>query len=278
MKEVKVKKSDLEKLLDKQGISEKEAITALKSGVNSKHSRVERLGISGKHFKYGYFSDAHIGHKDFKPELFDKMRRMFNRESLDFIINVGDTLEGMSGRDGHIYELTHLGFNQQIDYATDLIGSLKQPVFGIDGNHDGWYKIKGNGGVIVGKELENRLKNYTHLGEMEGTLKPHKNVEMKLFHANDGSAYATSYKLQKLIESFSGGEKPNIVHEGHYHKALYAFIRNVHGFESGTLCGQTPFMRGKKLQAHMGFGMVDVYHNKNGVDRIIHEFVPHYEK
>ena len=271
-------RSNLEKLLDKQGITEKEAITAIKSGAGFNPGKVERLGISGRHFKYGYFSDSHIGHKEFKPELFDKMKRMFDKESIDFIISIGDTLEGMSGRDGHVYELTHIGFNQQINYAAGLLNQLKQPIYGIDGNHDGWYKIKGNGGVVVGEELQNRVKNYTHIGEMEGIIKPVKNVEMKLFHANDGSAYATSYKLQKLVESFSGGEKPHIVHSGHYHKALYAFIRNVHGFESGTLCGQTPFMRGKKIQAHMGFGIVDVYHNKDGVDRIIHEFIPGYEK
>jgi len=273
----KPKKSKLEKLLEKQGITEQEAITALKSS-GSKPNRTERLGISGKHFKYGYFSDAHMGHDQFKPELFDKMRRMFNKESIDFIINVGDIVEGMSGRDGHIYELNKIGFSQQIQYATELLGQLKQPIYGIDGNHDGWFKIKGNGGVIVGDELETRLKNYKHLGEMEGSIRPAPNVKMTLFHGNDGSAYAISYKLQKLIESFTGGEKPEIVHSGHYHKALYMFTRNVHGFESGTLCGQSKFMRGKKLPAHMGFGIVDVYHNRAGVDRLTHTFVPGYEK
>jgi len=89
---------------------------------------------------------------------------------------------------------------------------------------------------------------------------------------------ATSYKLQKLIESFSVGVKPHIVLSGHYHKALYMFSRGVHGLECGTLCGQTAWMRGKKIPAHMGFGFCRVYYNRRGVERFLHEFVPWYEK
>ena len=271
------KKSELEKILEKEDITEQEAITALKS-FGRKPKSAKKLGISGKHFKYGYFSDPHIGHEAFREDLFDKANKLYRKEKVDFILDMGDTLEGMSGRDGHIYELTHVGFSQQIKYATGLLNQLRAPIFGIDGNHDGWYKNKGNGGIIVGEELEQRVKLYTHLGEGEGDLQVNPHVKIKLFHPNDGSAYAASYKLQKLIESFSGGEKPEIVHSGHYHKALYTFIRNVHGFESGTLSGQSRFMRGKKLAAHMGFGIVDVFYNKNGVDRLIHTFVPCYNK
>ena len=238
--------------------------------------RTKKIKFSRQHFKYGYFSDCHIGHEKFREDLFMKAVELYKREHVDFIIDTGDHLEGMSGRHGQIYELTHLGFEQQMGYAEQLYNELPVKTYGIDGNHDAWYKKKMNGGLIVGKELGRRVKNYEHLGEMEGDLNIN-NVKIKLFHANDMTAYATSYKLQKLIESFSGGEKPNILHSGHYHKALYMFLRNVHGFESGCLMGQSEWMRGKKIQAHIGFGVVDVYINKNGVERLIHEFYAGYE-
>lgn len=56
------------------------------------------------------------------------------------------------------------------------------------------------------------------------------------------------------------------------------FKRGVHFFESGTLCGQTQFMRGKKIPVAMGFGVVTVHYNKNGVERLYHEFVPWFER
>jgi len=83
--------------------------------------------------------------------------------------------------------------------------------------------------------------------------------------------------MQKLMESFGGGEKPEILAEGHYHKALYMFNRNIHGIESGTMCDQTGWMRGKKIPAHTGFWILDIYHaKKGGVERINPQFVPLY--
>lgn len=121
------------------------------------------------------------------------------------------------------------------------------------------------------------VKNYTNLGQDEGDIILPHDTTIKLFHGNDGTAYADSYKIQKLIESFTGGEKPDIVFSGHYHKSLYVARRNIHGFESGTLCGQSKFMRGKKIPAHMGFGIVDVYVGKTGCSRLVHEWVQLYE-
>jgi hypothetical protein len=267
--------SKLEKLLAKEGLTEQEVITALK-GARKQPPKRRCAPSKSDHIKYLCFYDAHIGHKEFQPRLMDDVIKRANQEKADFVVDIGDRLEGMSGRPGHIYELTHQGFSQQFNYAKGFYNQFNMPIFGIDGNHDQWYFKKNNGGLIVGQHLQDEVKNYTHLGQDEGWLDIGHGNDILLFHPNDGTAYATSYKLQKLVESFTGGEKPSIVHSGHYHKAMYAFIRNVHGFESGTLCGQSQFMRGKKIPAHMGYWVIDVWHNKRGIKRIVPEFVPHY--
>ena len=231
---------------------------------------------SSKHIKFGYFSDPHIGHSEFCVELFEKMVSLFKKEKIEVVYSPGDIVEGMSGRPGHIYELTHIGATAQANYASDLISQIPCQVFSILGNHDLWFKEKRDIGLNVGELIQARCKNFTCLGEWEADITLAPNVVMKLFHANDGSAYASSYKLQKLIESFTGGEKPSIVLSGHYHKQLELFIRNVFGFECGTLCGQSRFMRGKKLAAHMGFGIMEIWVNDNGIERLRHEFVPHF--
>lgn len=228
--------------------------------------------------KYLYMSDTHIGHEKFLYELFDKAVKTVKKEKPDFIIHVGDHLEGMSNRPGHIYELNKVGFSQQIEHAADLYNQFPKgtPMYGIDGNHDQWYYKPQNMGVVVGDELEQRVKSYKNLGQDEADIVISPKVKLKLFHGNDGSAYAVSYKMQKLIESLTGGEKPQILHSGHYHKALYMFLRNVHGFESGTLCGQSKWMRGKKIPAHTGFGVVEVTYDKGGNVEIDHKFIPDY--
>lgn len=234
--------------------------------------------FDGNHIKFGYYSDPHVGERNFKEPLWHLMLKVFKREGIRVIYCPGDNVEGMSGRPGHIYNLTHIGASAQLNYASQLFqaGSEFQ-FFIIDGNHDQWLKEKNNNGLIVGDELSKRNKNVSFLGEWEADVRLAPSVVMKLFHGNDGTAYADSYKIQKLIESLEGGKKPNIILSGHYHKQVAIFRRNVFGFECGTLCGQTGFMRGKKLQAHVGFGIIELWAGKLGVERLRHEFFPYYD-
>lgn len=225
--------------------------------------------------RFGVLSDTHIGHEKFNEALFAKAAKAF--KSVDAILHPGDHLEGMSGRPGHVYELAQIGYQAQFARAVELYGLFDgKPMYGIDGNHDQWFKAKGDIGVIVGQNLQSTLKNYHHLGEWEGDLKID-GLHIRLFHANDGTAYANSYKGQQLVNSLTGGEKPHVIFQGHYHKSLYQFTRNVHMFDAGTVCGQTQFMRGKKLAAHMGFWTVEIEWGAKGIESLAQKFTPGYE-
>jgi hypothetical protein len=87
-----------------------------------------------------------------------------------------------------------------------------------------------------------------------------------------------SYKPQKIVESFEGGTKPEILHINHYHKMSQMFYRNVHIFQDGTFQSQTPFMMEKGLAAHKGSWLV-MYHpdEKGGIVNIETKFIPFYE-
>lgn len=273
-------------LIAKKGLSLGEVKSLLASSEMAssrpKHAIPYEHYSTGKHIKIGVISDTHIGQKEFREDLLKHAGKVFERDKVRKVYHCGDILEGMSGRPGHVYELSHIGFQEQIEYAGELFNRyLKNvKVFGINGNHDLWYAKMNNGGMDVAAELALRVPHFTNLGSEEADVDLGNNILMKVFHPGDGTAYATSYKLQKLIESFDGGKKPNIVIEGHYHKALYAFIRNVHGFEAGTLCGQTSWMRGKKIPAHMGFWVLDIEKcggRKGGIGGLESKFYTAYD-
>lgn len=271
-----------------EGLSAGE-LNAIKRGILGRRPAPYRLidhTFSGNHIKFGYYSDPHVGEKNFIEPLWMRMIAYFKREGIETVYCPGDNLEGMSNRPGHIYELSHVGASAQLHYASDLFQVCDKLHFFItDGNHDQWYKEKANSGLISGEELQARNKNVTFLGEWEAFIKLAKGTQLMLFHANDGTAYADSYKIQKLIESLEGGtnkegkrNKPNIILSGHYHKQVQIYRRNVIGFECGTLCGQTRFMRGKKLPAHKGFGIIEVWISAlGGVERLRHEWVPYFD-
>lgn len=230
--------------------------------------------------KIGIIADTHIGHKLFDERLFAYSGEIFRKNGVKTIYHAGDILEG-TNRDGQIYELDQIGFSQQIGQAERLFKKYytNLKVCAILGNHDLWYLKKNNNGVNVGEELQNRLgkDKFEYLGDNEADIKLGPRVILKLSHPGDGTAYAWSYKLQKFINSLGSGKKPNILVEAHYHKNLYMFIRNIHAFEGGTLCGQTSWMRSKRIECSKGFWLLDMDIGVEGILRLTPSFYPDYE-
>jgi predicted phosphodiesterase len=268
----------LEKLLEKHNLSEEELKNILRSGSSpSKSVRNHKHYFSPHHSKFILTGDWHAGHKDFDEKVLMEMFDVANKEDVDAVYHTGDIIEGMSGRDGHVYELSHIGGTLQFDYVCDMLSDLMVPLYFITGNHDGWMMKKNNAGFNVGSYIDDKVKDAHYLGSDEADVQLSPKVTMKLIHPGDGSAYALSYKAQKRIESFDGGNKPNIMAQGHYHKALYFFYRNVHSFDTGTLCNQTPWMRSKNLAANKGFWLVDLAYDKKGINEITPKFYPFYD-
>ena len=224
---------------------------------------------------FGIVSDLHVGSKYFDYHAFEHSVKVFNK-SVDAIYIPGDIIEGMSNRDGHIYELEKVGTSAQINLAVDLLNHYKKPIFFTTGNHDEWAKKKANQGVDVGISIQNRVKESEYLGEYTADVKLGKNVIMRLTH-DGNTAYALSYSLQKRINAISGGDKPDVLLNGHLHKLLYMFYRNIHAIECGTLQKQTNFMQMIGSPAHVGFLTLDISYNRKGINEISPKFYPHYE-
>lgn len=270
--------SQVDKLLQqlKNNLTEDELKAVVKStGVSSVKPLVGKVPHVNGHFKMLIMSDTHIGHSKFREDWWYNMLEHATKERVDFAYHAGDILEGMSGRPGHVYELNAIGFEAQFAKARQLISECPFQVRGIIGNHDDWFAGKADQGINVGIRLAESVDNFVYLGSMEADQVV-QNVRIKLFHGNDGGSYAISYRGQKIVESLDGGDKPHILITGHDHKSIFFQTRNVHVIGAGTLCEQTNFMRGKKLAAHRGYWIVDVWSNETGLVRIRPEWNPFY--
>lgn len=125
------------------------------------------------------------------------------------------------------------------------------------------------------KDVANRLTNVHFLGHDEGDLILN-GTRWRLWHGEDGSNYATSYRLQKIVESFTGGEKPNVLLTGHTHKQGYFFDRNIHVVSGGALCRQSAWMRSKKLANHAGFHIIRATISEGEIKRFSPTWYPFY--
>jgi hypothetical protein len=135
-------------------------------------------------------------------------------------------------------------------------------------DHEGWYVQRE--GVNIGQLLELAAKkagreDITDIGYMERDIELAPGQVMRVIHAGGGSAYATSYKAQKYMESLQGGEKPRIVVMGHYHKFEFGYPREVYCVQPGCCQDQTPFLRKNQIQAHVGGCILDIHVNEAGI-------------
>lgn len=255
----------------------KEELVAISNGgrIMPGIANVPIISFEGQHIRIGAITDTHIGHQCFEDERLYQAFEEFKKEKVDFVTHSGDVTEGMSHRPGHIYELTHLGYDAQKKHAIKLFSEWTDSnIYAISGNHDRWF-LKSNGANIVG-DLAEAIPNFHFIGHDEGDVSLKGVASLKLWHGEDGSSYALSYRLQKIVESFSGGEKPNALFAGHVHKYVQISERNIYATSVGCLERQTSWMRGKRLSAHVGFCIVDIWVNKTGICKMSTTWYPFY--
>ena len=232
--------------------------------------KIIRFGVCGDNQLCSVFSQLTFLHK-----LYD----IYQNEGITTVYNPGDISEGYKKtRAGHIYDLIPgcVGVDQQKDYIVKNFPERKDITTEfITGNHDHWH-IQ-NGGANIGKMIERERSDMKYLGLSNIQINITPNCIVELNHPEDGSAYALSYSSQKYADSLMGGNKPNILLQGHYHKAEYIFYRNIHIVQSATTCAQTNWMRAKKLAAHVGGWIIEVHVNDDGtITRFKSEFIPLY--
>jgi predicted phosphodiesterase len=224
---------------------------------------VPEINFSGQRIRFAHITDTHIGSIYYLPERMEKIAEEVAREKCEFVVHTGDVTEGMSKRDGHVYELTHIGYDSQKQFAIEQLSMIKAKIYMIDGNHDRWH-LK-NAGALIVKDIAASMDNAEFIGHDEGNVSLAGRAVLRLHHGEDGNSYAISYRVQKVIEAYTGGEKPNVLCLGHTHKTIHMpNERNVIAFSGGCVEKQSAWMRGKRIAAHCGFWIIDVWVSKVG--------------
>lgn len=259
------------------GLTSAELKNLLKHKTERPDEKPQPYTVKTNHVRIGVFGDTHIGSKFYDAALMKRAAEVFNAKNIDFVVHVGDITEGHyeSKRQGSVFELTEVGGDAQVDRAVQELSQIKKPIYAITGNHEHntFFKLCG---FDVGKQIAHRLPNFHYLGNMQATIKLPYGKKLELLHPGGGSSYAVSYRPQKIVESLEGGNKPDILLIGHYHKAMTMFYRNVHVVQTGTLQSQSSFMREMGLRADKGFYVLDIEVGKNGLKKFCPEFYPAY--
>ena len=226
--------------------------------------------------RFGLMGDTQINSKYTQLTHLHRLYDIFAEEGITTVYHTGDIDDGEQMRKGHQYEL----YTQGVDDHADEIIRVYPRREGmrtkfITGNHDA--SMVKLAGVDIGRLIARDRDDMDYLGQDSAVIKLTDNCTFELRHPGDGTAYAISYKSQKMIEAMSGGEKPNLIGVGHYHKCEYLPYRNVHLFQTGCLQAQTPWMRSSGIAAIMGGWIVEVRLNVDGgVERVRQDWFQFY--
>jgi predicted phosphodiesterase len=229
------------------------------------------------HAKIGLCSDTQCGSLYERLDLISALYRIFRKDGISHVYHAGDLIDGEKVYRGHEYEIAYHGVDAQVNHVVkDYPRVPGIHTHFITGNHDlAFWK---NAGVDVGRLIAENRKDFDYLGKEEADILI-QGVKLRLSHPGKGTSYAISYHPQKMVESLSGGEKPNILAIGHYHKAeCLPVLRNVITIQTGCLQSQTPFMRRNHIAAHLGGWVIDLWINKKAIVKIKTEFIPFYER
>lgn len=227
---------------------------------------LEIVSSPDNRFRFGAMGDTHLGSKYERLDCLNRIYDRYQSDGITKVLHAGNWIEGEARF--NVFDLLVHGMDAQCRYLAENYpqrpGMNTYAVAGDD--HEGWYCQKT--GVNIGEYAEGKMRkagrnDWHDLGYMEAHIKltnanTGKSAVLALVHPGGGSAYALSYTMQKLVESYEGGEKPAVLIMGHYHKLMAANIRNVWCIQSGCFQDQTPFMRKKRLEAHVGGVIVDL--------------------
>ena len=261
------------KLLDRFTTDELRALSNGKSINPSQQSRPV-VKFIGEEVVIGFATDTHVGSKFFSDHLWKSFIEECKIQNVSRILFGGDLIEGMSNRPDQIYSLNDVGFSAQMDHAERLLNMTDIPIYAIDGNHDRW-GIK-SGGVFAVRDVANRCEHVTFLGhdmadvEINGT-------KWRLWHGEDSSSYATSYRVQKIIEAFPVYSVPDVLLCGHTHKSVVLYERGVCAISGGALSYQSDWMRAKRLPNHTGFHIIRATIRDNQIVRFSPTWYPFYK-
>lgn len=239
---------------------------------------VKEVQWKGNHIvRFGLMGDTQINSKYTQLTYLHDFYDECERQGIKHVYHTGDIDEGDQMRMGHQYECYTQGADEHVAEIVRVYPKhAGMTTHFITGNHDA--SITKRSGHDIGKAIAFQRNDMEYLGADCALVCLTPNCILQLQHPWDGTAYALSYKLQKMIEAMQADTKPNILAVGHYHKIEYLFYRNIHAFQTGTFQMQTPFMTAKSISAHMGGWIIEAHVDDEGhIKKIVPQMIPFYK-
>jgi hypothetical protein len=237
--------------------------------------------------RFGLIEDTQIGSAYQRLDALGEFYHRCYDEGVETILHAGDVIDGWRVYRGQEFELHPNGrsWPEQRDMFSASIPTIPglTTIF-ITGNHDNSFKKLI--GMIAGEELAQARPDWKFVGQDVADIilrtVEKQRFTVRLLHPGGGiNQYALSYRPQRIIEAIPGGQKPDLIGIGHFHKAFYIpNYRNIAALCVGCFQSQTPFMAQQSIMAHIGGWIITATlgERKKLTSRVSAEFISFYEE
>lgn len=235
--------------------------------------------------RFGLVSDTHLCCKEERLDALHAQYDLFAKEGITTVFHGGNIVDGYIPRingDSALRTTPDGQAQYVIDNYPQRDGITTHFITGDD--HESWFCPGLNFGAYLDMLAKRQGRNdLNYIGHVEGDVELRAGEFtqiMKIQHPGGGSAYARSYKGQKMVESFQGGEKPAILVQGHYHVSGYSFDRNVHIIGMPGFQDQTVFGRKKHLRFEIGGVILEFKMSREtgAITRLRPEFTMYFDR
>lgn len=215
--------------------------------------------------RFGACGDTHLCSTRERLDALNTVYDWYANEGITDIYHTGNIIEGEARF--NVREIHTFGLENQVQYLIDNYPQRPGITthFIVGNEHEGWYQARE--GISIGHFIERSAKesgrtDLHYLGFLEHDIKfanENGSFVMRLSHPGLGSAYSISYSVQKIVESYQGGEKPAVLLVGHFHKLEYLpSVRNVRTLQTGCLTDQSTWARSRRIEYHVGAWLLEL--------------------
>lgn len=209
--------------------------------INRPPDQVQDTGIApivGQRQRVAHVTDTHLGSKYCLRSYLQDFVRYAYAQGVREVLHTGDVVDG--NYRSHGFETSHSGIDEQ---ARDLFETMPQleglTYHAISGNHDQTFQDESGIDVqayIAAYFRERGRDDWNGYGARGALLKV-RGALVDLWHPTGSTSYAVSYNMQKKIESYPPGGKPQLLLIGHWHRFAYIEERGIHAVAGGTFQG-----------------------------------------
>jgi biotin operon repressor len=235
---------------------------------------------------FAQITDLHYGSRYCLEDQIDDFVNIAYARGVRLIAITGDAIEGMYRHAR--WELTHHGWQDQSARFAQRLPQKPGLIYrAITGNHDETFEKEAGLDVCHAMVEVFRAHGRTDLemiGARGGRMRllgagDKHGAEVELWHPLGGGSYAISYKLQKHVESYAPGAKPDFLFCGHFHMSGAIHTRGVHAYHGGTFQGGGgPFGKALGSSPAIGGWIVSYRQTSEGTLRdVTSSWISYYE-